>query len=77
MQDTLHPDRIVIGGASPRAAALMRTVYAQPLADGTPFIECDLPTAELVKADSANAFLATKISFINAISQVVIRPTPT
>jgi UDPglucose 6-dehydrogenase len=69
VQDTLHPDRIVIGGASPRAAALMRTVYAQPLADGTPFIECDLPTAELVKV-SANAFLATKISFINAISQV-------
>src|SRR6478752_268736 len=72
VQDTLHPDRIVIGGASQQAAELMRTVYAGPLADGTPFIECDLPTAELVKV-SANAFLATKISFINAISQVCDR----
>ena len=69
VHDTLHPDRIVVGGASPWAAALLRRVYAEPLAEGAPLVECDLPTAELVKV-SANAFLATKISFINAIAQV-------
>lgn len=69
VRDTLHPDRIVVGGASPDAAALLRRVYAGPLAEGVPLVECDLPTAELVKV-SANAFLATKISFINAIAQV-------
>jgi UDPglucose 6-dehydrogenase len=47
----------------------MREVYAMPIATGTPVISCDLPTAELVKV-SANAFLATKISFINAISEL-------
>jgi UDPglucose 6-dehydrogenase len=67
--DTLTPDRIVFGGASPAAEALLREVYAQPIATGTPVIACDLPTAELVKV-SANAFLATKISFINAIAEV-------
>jgi len=67
--DTLTPDRIVIGGASPRAEAVLREVYAIPIAAGTPVISCDLPTAELVKV-SANAFLATKISFINAIAEV-------
>ncbi|WP_213814634.1 UDP-glucose/GDP-mannose dehydrogenase family protein [Glaciihabitans sp. dw_435] len=67
--DTLTPDRLVIGGASPKAEALMREVYAMPLATGTPMIVCDLPTAELVKV-SANAFLATKISFINAIAEI-------
>jgi UDPglucose 6-dehydrogenase len=69
VQDTLEPDRIVIGGASDRARALIERVYAAALSTGTPFISCDLPTAELVKV-SANAFLATKISFINAIAQV-------
>ncbi len=67
--DTLHPDRIVVGGASPAAEALVRRVYAAALAAGAPYVACDLPTAELVKV-SANAFLATKISFINAIAQV-------
>jgi UDPglucose 6-dehydrogenase len=69
VQDTLHPDRIVIGGAGREAEALLREVYAQPIAEGTPVVVCDLPTAELVKV-SANAFLATKISFINAIAGV-------
>jgi len=67
--DTLTPDRIVFGGASAQAEALLRVVYAMPIATGTPVIACDLPTAELVKV-SANAFLATKISFINAIAEV-------
>ena len=69
VMDTLTPDRIVFGGASAQAEALMRVVYAMPIATGTPVIACDLPTAELVKV-SANAFLATKISFINAIAEV-------
>ncbi|MET4780116.1 UDP-glucose/GDP-mannose dehydrogenase family protein [Glaciihabitans sp. UYNi722] len=69
VEDTLTPDRIVIGGTSDRSEALMREVYAGPLSTGTPIVVCDLPTAELVKV-SANAFLATKISFINAIAEV-------
>ncbi|MET0589880.1 MAG: UDP-glucose/GDP-mannose dehydrogenase family protein [Naasia sp.] len=69
VEDTLRPDRVVVGGASPRAEAVLREVYAPALAGGTPAIFCDLPTAELVKV-SANAFLATKISFVNAIAEV-------
>jgi UDPglucose 6-dehydrogenase len=69
VEDTLHPDRIVIGGASAVAEELLRELYARPIADGVPVIACDLPTAELVKV-SANAFLATKISFINAIAEL-------
>ncbi|PVU84076.1 UDP-glucose 6-dehydrogenase [Cellulomonas sp. WB94] len=69
VNDTLHPDRIVVGGASERAQATMRQVYATPIAEGTPVVMTDLPTSELVKV-SANAFLATKISFINAIAAV-------
>ena len=69
VDDTLMPDRIVLGGTSEASEALMRQVYAIPIATGTPVIVCDLPTAELVKV-SANAFLATKISFINAIAEV-------
>ncbi|GAB3992381.1 UDP-glucose dehydrogenase family protein [Nocardioides marmoraquaticus] len=67
--DTLLPDRIVIGGASPRAERVMRQVYAHALAEGTPLLTTGLATAELVKV-SANAFLATKISFINAMAEV-------
>jgi UDPglucose 6-dehydrogenase len=69
VEDTLHPDRIVIGVASEQAEALLREVYAAPLAEGTPFVVADYPTAELVKT-AANAFLATKISFINAMAEV-------
>jgi UDPglucose 6-dehydrogenase len=67
--DTLAPDRIVVGVESQRAAAVLRQVYARPVAAGTPFLVTDLATAELVKV-AANAFLATKISFINAIAEV-------
>jgi len=67
VEDTLRPDRIVIGGASPWAEQQLRTLYAPAIANGAPVVTCDLPTAELVKV-SANAFLATKISFINAIA---------
>jgi UDPglucose 6-dehydrogenase len=71
VHDTLHPDRIVVGvqADSTRAEAALRGLYARLLDDGVPFLLTDLQTAELVKV-SANAFLATKISFINAISEV-------
>jgi UDPglucose 6-dehydrogenase len=71
VQDTLHPDRIVLGVQqdSIRAEAAVREMYAPLLDAGVPFLVTDLQTAELVKV-SANAFLATKISFINAISEV-------
>jgi UDPglucose 6-dehydrogenase len=72
VQDTLHPDRLVIGvedGGSGRAERAAREIYADLLNAGIPLIVTDLATAELVKA-SANAFLATKISFINAIAEV-------
>lgn len=70
--DTLHPDRIVLGTdkfRAGRAEEVARKVYEQPLAEGIPFLVTDLSTAELVKT-AANAFLATKISFINAMSEV-------
>jgi UDPglucose 6-dehydrogenase len=69
VSDTLHPDRIVAGVRSELAEKILREVYASMIADGTPFIVTDFPTAELVKV-SANAFLATKISFINAMAEV-------
>ncbi|MFF1879458.1 UDP-glucose dehydrogenase family protein [Leifsonia sp. NPDC058230] len=69
VEDTLTPDRLVFGGTTARSEAVLRQVYAQPIASGTPVLVADLPTAELVKV-SANAFLATKISFINAIAEI-------
>ena len=71
VKDTITPDRIVLGvrGGQSRGEAVAREVYAKPLAQDTPFIVTDLQTAELVKV-SANAFLATKISFINAVSEI-------
>jgi UDPglucose 6-dehydrogenase len=67
--DTMHPDRIVVGVRSAHAEAMLREVYAGPLAEGVPFLVTGLPTAELVKV-AANAFLATKVSFINAMAEV-------
>lgn len=71
IHDTLHPDRIVVGVQpdSIHAEAALRELYGSLIDDGVPFLLTDLQTAELVKV-SANAFLATKISFINAISEV-------
>jgi UDPglucose 6-dehydrogenase len=69
VEDTLRPDRIVVGVRSERAEELLREVYAKPVADGSPFVVTDFPTAELVKT-AANSFLATKISFINAMAEV-------
>jgi len=67
--DTLRPERIVLGVRSAGAEAILREVYAEPLAAGVPCVVTDFATAELVKV-AANAFLATKISFINAMAEV-------
>lgn len=69
VEDTLHPDRLVVGVRSERAERLLREVYATPIEEGSPFVVTDFPTAELVKT-AANSFLATKISFINAMAEV-------
>ncbi|MFV0129577.1 UDP-glucose dehydrogenase family protein [Streptomyces sp. HMX112] len=69
VQDTLRPDRIVVGVESAAAEKLLREVYATPVEEGSPFVVTDFPTAELVKT-AANSFLATKISFINAMAEV-------
>lgn len=73
IEDTLEPDRIVYGvsddSAGARDAARLDEIYAKALANGTPRIITDYATAELVKV-AANAFLATKISFINAMAEI-------
>ncbi|MGW7202926.1 UDP-glucose dehydrogenase family protein [Streptomyces sp. NPDC054837] len=69
VQDTLRPERIVVGVRSEHAVARLREVYTPLLAAGTPFIDTDTATAELVKLAS-NSFLATKISFINAMAEI-------
>ncbi len=67
--DTLTPNRLVVGVTSDRAETLLKQAYAPIIALGTPWIRADLPTSELVKV-AANSFLATKISFINAMAEV-------
>jgi UDPglucose 6-dehydrogenase len=70
VEDTLHPDRIVYGTNSERARDALRRVYeAVVREDDCPVIETDVPTAELIK-HASNAFLATKVSFINAIARI-------
>lgn len=73
VHDTLTPDRLVVGaehgGDGTRAVATLREAYAAAVDAGTPFLVTDLATAELVKGAS-NAFLATKISFINAMAEI-------
>lgn len=69
VQDTLHPDRIVLGVAHQEDVAPLAEVYSASINEGTPFITVDYATAELVKV-AANSFLATKISFINAFADL-------
>ena len=69
VEDTLTPNRLVVGVANDRAEQILKDVYQPIIALGTPWIRADLPTAELVKV-AANSFLATKISFINAMAEV-------
>ena len=73
VKDTLSPDRFVYGTSShsqaPKAIAILDDVYALAISVGTPRLVVDFATAELVKS-AANSFLATKISFINAMAEV-------
>lgn len=79
VKDTLHPDRLVYGlptddagvptAQGEAARALLDEVYATPLSEGTPLVVTDYATAQLVKV-AANSFLATKISFINAMAEL-------
>ena len=69
VEDTLTPNRLVVGVANDRAEEILKEVYKPVIDLGTPWIRADLPTSELVKV-AANSFLATKISFINAMAEV-------
>lgn len=69
VEDTLRPNRLVIGVITDSAENILKEVYAVNLKENTPWVRADLPTAELVKV-AANSFLATKISFINAMAEV-------
>lgn len=73
VQDTLRPDRFVYGvpagEAGQYATATLNEVYAEPLSSGTPLVVTDYATAQMVKT-AANSFLATKISFINAMAEL-------
>jgi UDPglucose 6-dehydrogenase len=73
MVDTLDPDRVVVGTTSERAEAALRELY-EPILErsGAPFLATDRATAELIK-HASNAFLATKISFINSVARVCER----
>ncbi len=69
VDDTLRPDRLVLGVADEVSEKVLRELYADLVDAGTPLVVTDLASAELVKT-SANAFLATKISFINAVAEL-------
>ncbi|AKK11995.1 nucleotide sugar dehydrogenase [Corynebacterium uterequi] len=70
VEDTIHPDRIVLGVRDgSQAEEIVREVYATQLKEGIPFLVTNRETAELVKV-AANSFLATKISFINAVAEL-------
>ena len=69
VQDTVSPDRLVFGIAAAEDEQTMRAVYEPVLVKNTPLVMTDRPTAELVKT-AANSFLATKISFINAMAEI-------
>ena len=69
VKDTIEPDRLVYGVDDERDAAVLDEVYATAIAAGTPRIVTDYATAELVKV-AANAFLATKISVLNALAEI-------
>ena len=69
VKDTLEPDRLVYGVADDHATSVLDQIYRAAIEAGTPRVVTDYATAELVKV-AANAFLATKISFINAMSEI-------
>jgi UDPglucose 6-dehydrogenase len=69
VQDSLEPDRILVGAESERAFRVMREVYAPLIEKGIPVFETNIPTAELAK-HASNAFLSLKISFANALARM-------
>ena len=69
VEDTLKPNRLVVGVVNDAAEAKLKELYKSNLDANTPWVRADLPTAELVKV-AANSFLATKISFINAMAEI-------
>jgi UDPglucose 6-dehydrogenase len=69
VEDSLHPDRILVGAEAPWAFELMRELYRPFIDGGSPLIETDIKTAELAK-HACNAFLALKISYINSVARV-------
>ena len=69
VEDTLKPNRLVVGVVNDSAEKILKEVYASNLKESTPWVRADLPTSELVKV-AANSFLATKISFINAMAEI-------
>jgi len=69
VEDTLKPNRLVVGVVNDSTENILKEVYASNLKESTPWVRADLPTSELVKV-AANSFLATKISFINAMAEI-------
>jgi UDPglucose 6-dehydrogenase len=72
IEDFMRPDRVVIGADSDQAVAIMRDLYAPLYLLETPFVTTNVPSSEMIKYAS-NAFLATKISFINEIAEICER----
>jgi UDPglucose 6-dehydrogenase len=69
IRDFTHPDRVVIGAEAEKAVEIMKEVYRVLYLNETPFLATNVETAELIKYAS-NAFLATKISFINELTEL-------
>ncbi len=69
IEDFMRPNRVVIGAESPQAVAILKDLYRPLYLLETPFVITDVPTAELIKYAS-NAFLATKVSFINELARL-------
>ena len=69
VEDTLKPNRLVVGVTNDAAELKLKELYKKNIDEGTPWVRADLPTSELVKV-AANSFLATKISFINAMAEI-------
>jgi UDPglucose 6-dehydrogenase len=72
IEDFMRPNRVIIGADSPQAVAILKDLYRPLYLLDTPFVVTDIPTAEMIKYAS-NAFLATKISFINEIANLCER----
>jgi UDPglucose 6-dehydrogenase len=72
LKDALHPDRILVGADSPAALETMRRLYRPFIEQGTPLVQTDIRTAELAK-HACNAFLAMKISYVNALARLCER----